>query len=783
LILSLSALPAAAEPAPEPPKRFPESETVQPWIGEGLELAIIPTPKQASFPGRFFQVTKAAVVCPAGYGRPVTVEKLSKSLLVEVVQAEAGKWAWPADVDTVVLMGDGERNPLVQEALGAVASQDGKSGAPLLLDAAKRAEMGEEGYLLFSGWYPAKRVNLVVLAGNSPTGDFWAAQSLRQMVVAKRDQDRKLVGVFIREGTVLDWPSFEFRGNKRPKPWEYRYKANFAWFFSPELKKGAFADHFRVHGGWIHHVDCLNASDQHIDLLVNGGTFTDAKGKPQTMAGAKGAYEQGCRLFTLKYDDTGRAMTEETKAKFNDDYFAAQSHFLREMHKRIKALDPANRVYFLPQPYWLNAYDFEEYVGKLRAAGGVPEDMGLTFCGVEVSSQRITERSVEDTMEAFGLTKTKALIYDNLGRGGDLFAIYGRDPNLYKHLSGIFPERGTPVTRITVHDYLWNPEAYDPQRSLKLACRELAGGDPEGYRKLYDFVSFYNANRDLDAYLPRPETIAKLKADTQAMSQKLLAAAPLLAESELAKECDLQNEILGGAATWGETAGLKRRTDQEASMALFGYREAKVRRTGQAPEIDGKLGDKAWEASEALTDFVSMATKPEAPLPPEKQSVFRLLYDDENLYLAGQLRLSAKPDLTKFQRWYPDAVEGKARIYAWRVPCVEVFLDPGHTQLTYFQCAINLLNWHFDYHSQAYGDPLPGGPRWSSGVRYKVVVDENSATYEAAFPLKNLGAAPKPGEVWGAQFCRNVEGASTWSYMYDFGGFHAVKQFGHLIFE
>ena len=773
----------SSETPAKPTPRVSYRQIVRPYMGGGLEAAITPTPKQASLADRFYKISTVAIVHPADYAHPLTIEKLSQSLRVETLVAGADKWDWPAGVDTVVLVGDPERNSLVARAMEHLEATPRKSKASLSPSKAEKAEMGYEGYVLYSGWYAPRAVNLVILAGNSAAGDFWAAQSLRQMVVTKRDRKKQPLGHYVREGEIIDWPSFEFRGNKRPRLWEYRYKANFGWSFNPGMEKGQWADHFRVHGSWIHHVARLDATDKFIELLVNGGAYTDSKGKERKMAGAKAAYEKGCRLFTLKYDDTGRSTTEGTKAKFGDDYFAAQAHFLTQMHKRLKAMDPENRVYFLPQPYWCNAYDFEEYTAKLREAGGLPGNLGLTFCGIQVTSQQITEQSVKDYRTAFGLTKTKALIYDNLGRGGDFFAIYGRDPSLHQHLSGIFPERGTPFTRITVQDYLWNPEGYDPERSLKLACRELAGADPDGYRKLYDFVSYYNANRDLGEYVPRSQAIAKTKETTRTIVSKLFDVTPHLFASELARECNLHGEILGGVATWGETAAIRRRLDQEESLVRFGYREARVKRVKIAPKIDGKLDDKAWAESGTLTDFVPLAKKPDAPLAGEQQSVFRVLYDDTSLYIGTELRVSQKPELEKYQRWYPDAQKGKPRIYAWRVPCIELFLDPGHTQVEYFQCAINLLSWHFASHCQSYGKEIPGGPRWDSGVRYEVALSDSQATMEIEFPFRSLGSTPRPGDVWGAQFCRNVEGASTWSYMYDFGGFHAVKQFGHLIFE
>lgn len=781
LILVVGLATDAMAGAAKKPRYYAFRQIMRPYIGGGLETAVIPTPKEADLPDRFVKFEKAAIVCPADYPHAMPVRQLEELLSAETV--EVGDWESAGQADLVVLVGDGKRNRLVAEVLESLESEASKAKVSLSLDDAKQATIGHEGYVLYSGWYAAKGVSVVVLAGNSPAGDFWAVQTLRQLLVTQQKPKAQAANRYVRQARIADWPSFEFRGNKRPRLWEYRYKANFGWSFDPQMTKGKWADHFRPHGSWIHHVSRLDATEDCMDLLVNGGTYTDSKGKQRTARGAKTAYERGCRLFTLKYDDTGRAMTEATKAKFGDDYFAAQCHFLRGMHKRIKALNTANRVYFLPQAYWCNAYDFDEYVTKLRAAGGLPDEMALTFCGIEVTSQRITEQSVREYMEAFGLTKTKALIYDNLGRGGDLFAVYGRDSSLRKYLSGIFPERGTPFTRITVYDYLWNPEAYDPERSLKLACRELVGGDPTGYRKLYDFVCYYNANRDLSDYLPQEQAAAKLREIDRTMVFKFFDTAPYLVKSDLAQECSLYNELLGEFSKWGETAGLRRRLDHQESVLRFGYKDAKVKRAARPPKIDGKLDEAAWRSADVLTGFVPLARKSAEPLPEEQQSSFRVLYDDQNLYVAGKLHVTKMPELEKYTRWYPDAVKGKERIYAWRVPCIELFLDPGHTQLEYFQCAINLLAWHYDTHCQSYGDELPGGVRWNSGLRYEVTLETNAAVYEIAFPFKSFGGTPKSGDVWGAQFCRNLEGASTWSYMYDFGGFHGFRQFGHLVFE
>jgi hypothetical protein len=51
------------------------------------------------------------------------------------------------------------------------------------------------------------------------------------------------------------------------------------------------------------------------------------------------------------------------------------------------------------------------------------------------------------------------------------------------------------VNRITAYDLQWNPYAYDPVTSLKLACRELAHDDPDLYKAYYDFCTYWWHNR------------------------------------------------------------------------------------------------------------------------------------------------------------------------------------------------------------------------------------------------------------------------------------------------
>ena len=294
----------------------------------------------------------------------------------------------------------------------------------LLKEATKH---GPDAHVLFAraGGFDGK--NVVLLSGNTPAADFWALATLRQMVFPKASGD------YIREGRILDFPRFKNRGNKRPRQWEWRYKANYAWFFSQsKFPSGVeLKEYHRRAAAWIHHGSPLRATDAEMDQLIAG--FENERGR--RVPGARECYEQGCREFVLKFDDTGSELSEATRKKFNSgdparDYFDALHYFLVGMHRRIKAIDRNVKIYFMPRPYWHNSFEQREFAEALLARGPLPKDMGLSVCGPEVISWTIPTACLKDYRELYGL-EGKAQIYDNFGRGGEYFAYHGRDADLW----------------------------------------------------------------------------------------------------------------------------------------------------------------------------------------------------------------------------------------------------------------------------------------------------------------------------------------------------------------
>ena len=770
------------------------TDIVPEYMPGDLETAVLPTPQRAALGQTAFWAGRVAIVHAADTNVPAAIIKLAPGVLGDpnVAVVSAAQYAAGAlrtsGVNTVVFVGGACRIPAAVGLLGAQA------GAEL-----RRAvrDRGPEAYVLLAAAGGLEGRNVVVLAGNAPAGDFRAFATLRQMVFTKGGR------AYVRQGRVADWPTFAFRGNKRPRAWEWRYKANYGWFFEPPKAAGTGGfrrEHYRTHGAWIRHGDPLTATDGEMDRLVAGYDAPGKKpGHTRHVAGAREYYRAGCREFVLKFDDSGSAMSEQTAAHFGaDGFFRALHQYLTGMHRRLKALDPNNRVFFMPRPYYANSFEIGEYARSLLAYGPLPAEMGLSVCGPEVISRTIPTGCLREFREMFGL-KAKAQIYDNRGRGGDYFACTGRDPDLWKEVDCLFPERGTPVTRITVYDYLWNPAGYDPNRAFHLAVRELAGRRPEVYAPLLDYLRCYNAGRDPPALCPRMRAVEHVKATNRRLKAKHEALVPLLARSPLAVETRLAEELWGPKAAassyeWGEYARLRRRLEFEPYVVRFAYREARAIRAAAPVAVDGRLDEPAWAAASASAAFVRPAWGTKQPpadlgameVAGEEETRVQLLYTPTHVYVGISFGYRSKPELPSWarSRWR-DVKAGRQANLAWRVPCFELFLDVRGRREDYYHLITNVGGVWLSKHFGAY-EPGKVGRAWVPQCRFAWRLGERAGTYEASLRLADLGVpVPRPGDAWGFQCFRSRMGpvavfSGVWDYV---GGEHAPNQFGRIVFE
>jgi len=182
-------------------------------------------------------------------------------------------------------------------------------------------------------------------------------------------------------------------------------------------------------------------------------------------------------------------------------------------------------------------------------------------------------------------------------------------------------------------------------------------------------------------------------------------------------------------------------------------------RLAQAPELDGEVeDDPAWQDVPAGTGYRNLVTG----LPSERQTVFRLGYTPDALYVAVVCEEPAPDNIL--------SVMGDGEPL-WDEDSVEVFLSPdGEAEL---QFAVNSMG------SRA--SPLTLR-KWEAAA----YIGDAAWTVEIALPWEVIGAFPEEAGAWGLNVCRNILSTgekenSAWAPVQD--GFHEPSNFGALTFE
>lgn len=220
--------------------------------------------------------------------------------------------------------------------------------------------------------------------------------------------------------------------------------------------------------------------------------------------------------------------------------------------------------------------------------------------------------------------------------------------------------------------------------------------------------------------------------------------------------------------------------------------EVSCLRVEEAPVIDGRLDEAAWERAPAI-ELIDCETAG----PARFLTKARLLHDDAFLYVAFELEDD-----------YAWGTVGERDGPIWDEECVEVFLDPGGVGHYYFELNVSPKNVIYDSiilnrrTPEAPSKGFYGIPEWTmTGMRTGVFVegelDEPSGvsgwTVEYAIPFEILyglpNRPPQPGDTWRVNLYRidtPEPGGKREHYAWSPTGrsaFHVPWRFGYLRFE
>lgn len=162
---------------------------------------------------------------------------------------------------------------------------------------------------------------------------------------------------------------------------------------------------------------------------------------------------------------------------------------------------------------------------------------------------------------------------------------------------------------------------------------------------------------------------------------------------------------------------------------------------GEAPRIDGRLDDPAWQRVEWGSDFLQHQPDPGAP--PSVETRFKILYDDDALYLA--VHALDDPDQVARLLSRRDGFPGD-----W----VEFNIDSYHDHRTAYSFTCSASGVRGDEFISNDGNHWDGS--WDPVWQLETATVEDGWVAEVRIPLSQLRFSREDEQVWGLQVQRRM---------------------------
>ncbi|MGF0116610.1 beta-N-acetylhexosaminidase family protein [Promicromonospora sp. Marseille-Q5078] len=514
-----------------------------------------------------------------------------------------------------VLLGDAARAD-VDDALGRVTVPDHDEAYAVKVD-------GHRGR------------GTVVLAGADAAGQFYAVQTLEQLLVDGRG------GTRVAGATVRDFPAMPLRGTIEGfygEPWTHAERLDQLAFYG-DVKANTYVyapkddPYHREKWREDYPADKLAELAELVETATaNHVRFTFALSPGNSVCYSSGddlaalerkfqaLYDVGVRAFSIPLDDIDYSAwaCDADREAYGEPSPAnagtAQADFLTRVQQGwIETHDGAQPLQMVPTEYYNTTES--PYKAALRE---MEPDVVVMWTGNDVVPQSI---SVDQAIEADTVFGGPTFLWDNYPvndygqtSGRLLLAPYDkREPGLSDHLAGLVsnPMNQAAASKVAVFgmlDFAWNDRGYDRDRSWTEAMRYLAHDDRDAVESLLAFGDLNHLAPSFgDPWQPQaPELAADVDAfwerwgsgDRQAAVDGLRERAALIADvPETLRSADVDPAFVADAAPWLDATDLW----GDALLATLDAAQADI--DGDAGTRDARLAE-AQASAEAAAQVI-----------------------------------------------------------------------------------------------------------------------------------------------------------------------------------
>ena len=295
--------------------------------------------------------------------------------------------------------------------------------------------------------------------------------------------------------------------------------------FNIRRKSGTPEENTRMK--WLHIDPMAGLHPSHADAGKPGLMYSDQEAVTEVLTPLVEAARNGAKWLMISFDDIDLRLAHPSDIETYGTLGKAHAAFANEALRQVQNANPDARLVLIPIIYasnwlagtWVYATDEDAIYDYLTTvAREVDPSVVFVWTGESVESISMTDDDIEQWVD---LTGRKPLVFENTPTGDpdDLGAFKMRTTRIGELLGGwIYIHRGpkAAVAEYTTAEFLWNPQAYDPDAALTRAVKRIASEEaaphlerlvrafsrkPEGFDPRY-FNPIWREGRMLEAVDP-----------------------------------------------------------------------------------------------------------------------------------------------------------------------------------------------------------------------------------------------------------------------------------------